>query len=249
MPRPSRHADFHADRPSVLVAGASGLVGRALIDQLLEDRNTGTVHALVRRTVEGLPDSKHLLTHVVDVAAPGYLPVAYECYICLGTTIKDAGSQEAFRAVDFDAVFAIASKAKEAGVSSLALVSALGADPASSVFYNQVKGEVEAAVASLGFDRLVIARPSLLAGDRKALGQRPRALEQALLALTRPVRALIPAAWRPIDARTLARAMVQAVRGDGPSVQILESAQLLDIGSATSGASARRQPSFVQTGY
>lgn len=220
-----------ADRPSVIVAGATGLVGRHLVRRLLADRHTGTVHALMRRDATGFQASSRLLKHVVDVSQPGALPLAYECYIALGTTIKDAGSQAAFRAIDHDAVLAIARAARACGVARMAVVSALGADPTSQVFYNRVKGETEAALATLGFERLVIGRPSLLMGDRRIIGQRTRWMELGVLRATGPLMPLLPARWRPIDAAVVARALVRSLRADGPSVQVLESGALQLAGS------------------
>jgi len=101
-------------------------------------------------------------------------PAVDDVFIALGTTIKVAGSREAFRAVDFDAVVAVARAARAAGATRLGVVSAMGADSRSPVFYNRVKGEMEDAVQGLGFETVVIARPSLLAGDRTALKQAPR---------------------------------------------------------------------------
>ena len=106
---------------------------------------------------------------MVNYAALAHLPAAQEAYCCLGTTIKVAGSPEAFRAVDLDAVLAFARAAQRAGATRLAVVSALGADPASRILYNRTKGEMEHALRDLGFSSLVIARPSLLAGNRRAL--------------------------------------------------------------------------------
>jgi uncharacterized protein YbjT (DUF2867 family) len=213
---------------TALLAGASGLVGRALLAQLLDDGHT--VHALLRREVADLPASPRLVQQVINFAQPPALPAAQALYIALGTTIKVAGSPAAFRAVDFDAVMAVARAAQAAGVTHCAVVSALGADAASRVFYNRVKGEMEVAMAAIGFKRLVIARPSLLAGARQALNQAPRWGEQLSLKLLAPVSALIPAAWRPIDAAVVARAMRHALAQTGPAVQIIESAQLQNLG-------------------
>lgn len=225
---------LQADRPSVIVAGATGLVGRELVRRLVADRNTGTVHAIVRRDVGDWPSSDRLLSHRVDYAADLTLPLAFECYVALGTTIRDAGSREAFRAVDLDMVVKVSAAARTAGVTRLALVSALGADPASSVFYNRVKGEAENAVAALDFERLVIARPSLLVGDRTRIGQRARMGETLARTATRTILPLIPPRLRPIDAAFVARAIVRALRGPGPRVQALESADLLAMGAPSS---------------
>lgn len=218
---------------SVWVAGASGLVGRALLQELL--RTPLQVHALVRKPIPGLDESPRLSQHRVDLRRAdlgGPLPPAHALYICLGSTIAQAGSREAFHAVDHDAVLNVARAARVLGVRRCAVVSALGADPHSAVFYNRVKGEMEASLQSLGFERLVIARPSLLDGERAALGQPSRLTERCTLALLRPVSGLIPARWRPIQARRVARAMMLALSQRGPAVQVMESAELQTLGAS-----------------
>ena len=140
------------------------------------------------------------------------MPRLDDAFIALGTTIKVAGSQEAFRAVDFDAVVAVAKAAKAAGASRLGVVSAMGASSKSSVFYSRVKGEMEEALSGLGFDTLVFARPSLLIGDRAALGQPVRSGEETGEKVARWLGPLIPANYRPINVKAVARALVQAVR-------------------------------------
>jgi uncharacterized protein YbjT (DUF2867 family) len=195
---------------SVLVAGGSGLIGRELLQILLADPSVSEVHALGRRE---LP-LRHpaLIQHRADFAALPALARVQEAFIALGTTIKVAGSQAAFRAVDFDAVVAVAKAARAAGATRLGVVSAMGADARSPVFYNRVKGEMEQAVGALGFETLVIARPSLLVGDREALGQPARAGEEIGLRVSRWLAPLIPANLRPIAAAAVARALVRAVR-------------------------------------
>lgn len=221
------------DTTGNLVAGATGLVGHALLDTLLATPG-GTVHALVRRPTAGLAGRTGLQVHQVDYQAPGLglarWPTASEAYCALGTTIGVAGSQAAFRAVDFDAVLAFARAAQAAGVQRLAVVSALGADAASRVFYNRVKGEAEEALAGLGLSRLVLGRPSLLAGPREALGQPRRWGERLALAATAPLAWALPARVRPIAATTVARALVAALRAEGPALQVLESADLARLG-------------------
>ena len=214
----------------VWIAGATGLVGRALLSQLLDKQLD--VHALLRRAAPDLPKSKYLHPHQVDFTrlALDALPAPQVVYICLGTTIGVAGSQAAFRAVDFDAVVNVAKAAKAAGARRCAVVSAMGASASSAVFYNRVKGETEQALGKLGFERLVIARPSLLLGERAALGQPTRAGEIWGERITRPIRGLIPAKWRPIEASRVAQAMAQAIAGDGPALEVLESDELQRLG-------------------
>lgn len=211
---------------TALLAGATGLVGRALATQWTQPE---PLHLLVRRATEP-PHPGHRV-HVVDFAALPPLPAAEKAFCCLGTTIKAAGSQAAFRAVDFDAVLAFARAAQRAGVKRFAVVSALGADPASRNFYTRVKGEAETALQALGFATLVIARPSLLAGNRAALGQPLRLGERIALAATAPLAGLIPKPWRPIAAERVARAMLLALAQGRPGVQVLESAALQDLGA------------------
>jgi uncharacterized protein YbjT (DUF2867 family) len=224
-------ADGPGTRAIVLLAGASGLVGRALLAQLL-DEDQATVHALLRRDVPDLPASRHLVRHMIDFAKPARAPRADALYIALGTTLRTAGSQAAFRAVDFDAVVNVARAACESGVKRCAVVSALGASARSGAFYNRVKGEMEAALRGLGFARLVIARPSLLAGARERLGQPARFGERLSLALLGPLGALVPASVRPIDAAVVARAMRAGLRRDGPTVEVIESGALQELGRA-----------------
>jgi len=218
---------------TVWIAGATGLVGRALLQELLEQPLD--VHALLRRPAGGWPISPRLHPHLVDFQAEPLatqaLPAPQAVFICLGTTIKVAGSQAAFRAVDFEAVLKVARAAKAAGARRCAVVSALGADPDSSVFYSRVKGEMEQALAALGFERLVIARPSLLAGERRALGQPERLGEVWGLRLARPLAGLIPARWRPIEAARVARSLALALQQAGPAVQRLESDALQRLGA------------------
>lgn len=209
-----------------LLAGATGLIGRAMVRGW---SGPGTLHLLVRRPIAEPGPNRQV--HVVNFNALPPLPAARDALCCLGTTIKVAGSPAAFRAVDHDMVLAFAHAAREAGVQRFALVSALGANARSRSFYNRVKGEVEDALEAMGFASLIFARPSLLAGDRAALGQTPRAAEDLALRLLGPVSGLIPAAWRPIPADTVARALQRALDDARPGVTVLESARLQSLGS------------------
>jgi len=192
-----------------IVAGSTGLVGRAILQGLLDDPRVVEAHALGRRALS----LKHpkLTVHVVDFKQLPALPAAGELYLALGTTIKDAGSQAAFRAVDYDANLAVAKAARICGVSRVGLVSALGADPRSRVFYSRVKGELEQELARMPFEGLVIARPSLLVGSREDLGQPSRRGEEIGFAIGRQFGFLIPANYKPIPATDVAGALLAAV--------------------------------------
>ncbi len=219
---------------TALLAGATGLIGRALLPLLLRSDLYEGVHVLVRRPLSEPPATPKLQVHVLDFAklpSPLPLPRVDDAYIALGTTIKVAGSEAAFRQVDFDFVVNTARAAKAAGARRLAVVSALGADVSSRVFYNRVKGDMEAALAQLGFESLSIAQPSLLVGDRAALGQPVRAGEVWATRLLGPLMGLVPAGVRPIRAAAVAAAMLAAVRAGRPGVQRLSSASMQRAGA------------------
>ncbi|MFM1988542.1 MAG: hypothetical protein RJA99_1499 [Pseudomonadota bacterium] len=214
-------------RRVALIAGATGLVGSRLLARLVAEPAYARVHAIGRRA---LPDAmrpagsgERLVEHVVgDLASPGRgapLPAVDDVYLCLGTTIRAAGSQEAFRRVDFDATVGIARLARRAGASRCVAISALGADAGSRIFYNRVKGETEAALAAIDFPSLTILRPSLLDGER--VERRPA--ERLSLVLSRPLARLIPARWRPVAADAVARCMLDAGLRGAPGRRVLES--------------------------
>lgn len=208
-------------RQSLLLAGASGLVGGHLAR--LASASGAHLWLPLRRPqphLSALPGARVLpwpLAHV---------PALDAALCALGTTLAVAGSREAFRAVDFDAVLLVARAAKAAGARRFGLVSALGADARSRVFYNQVKGEAEQAVADLGFETLVIAQPSLLLGERSALGQAHRPGEAWAQRLAPLVAPLTPLRWRPIAAEQVAAALWHGLGAAGPGVTRLDSAAL-----------------------
>jgi uncharacterized protein YbjT (DUF2867 family) len=206
-------------RRHALVAGSTGLVGRRLLQCLLDDAAFESVVALTRRPlaiphpklVEALIDFEHLPEFA--------LPAIDDYFCCLGTTIRKAGSQQAFREVDLVYPLELARMALAAGATRCFLVSAMGADPHSRVFYSRVKGELEAELARLSFGTLVVLRPSLLDGPREEF----RLGERAALAVLRPLAALLPARHRPVSADVVAHALVGAAHLAPPGRTILES--------------------------
>ncbi len=207
---------------SALIAGATGLVGRELLPMLLASPQHAQVYTLLRRPVPELATGGKLHTQVVDFAALPALSPVDDVFIALGTTIKVAGSQAAFRAVDFDAVVNTAKAARAAGATRLGVVSALGASATSGVFYNRVKGEMQDAVSTLGFESVVFVQPSLLVGDREKLGQPVRSGEVWGAKLL----GWLPRSVRPIPARQVAQALLREVVKGEPGVRVLQSRQL-----------------------
>ena len=218
---------------TLLLAGSTGLVGHQVLLQALQSAELQALHALVRKPPDAGagPADARLAYLTVDFLRLQGLPQAEAAVCALGTTIQVAGSQAAFRAVDFDAVLAFALAAHDAGVRRFALVSALGADVGSRVFYNRVKGEAEAALRTVGFDALLIARPSLLTGDRKARGQPDRRGERWGQAASAALGPLIPKTWRPIAADVVARALLRGLADAARGVQLLGSGALQTLGA------------------
>lgn len=223
-------------RRAALVAGASGLVGTALIERLLAGADYVNVIALARRPLAAAAD-RRLITVGAGYGAldqtlkPALAGIArqpeLDVYCCLGTTLRQAGSEAAFRRVDYDFVLALGHWASTQRARRFIVVSALGANPASGVFYNRVKGEMERDLRKLGLRALTIVRPSLLDGKRGEF----RPGEWLALVATRPLRGLIPAGVRPISAADVAQAMIDAACAD-PASEVIES-------SAMQGAARR----------
>ena len=226
MPTNTTSSPAHHPR-RVAIAGATGLVGQYLLQQLLADETISQVYALGRRE----PALRHpkLTALVVDFARLPTLPALDEVYLALGTTIRQAGSQSAFRAVDFEANLATAQAALAAGARRIALVSAAGANADSRIFYNRTKGELEEALMALAPDALLIARPALLLGDRGALGQPVRRLESWSQLLLLRVGHWLPSGWRPIAAEDVARALTSTL-ATSTGVSILGSAEMQYVG-------------------
>lgn len=193
----------------LLIAGASGLVGSNILQEALNDDSVAEVHVIGRRELS----VRHpkLTVQVVNFSAIPPLSPVDEVYLALGTTIKQAGSQSAFRAVDFDANFAVAQAGLAAGARRIGLVSAMMANSKSTVFYNRVKGELEDALTALSPDTLVIVRPSVIVGDRESLNQPRRFGEKIGIWLGQRLGSILPADYRPIQARFVARALLAQV--------------------------------------
>jgi uncharacterized protein YbjT (DUF2867 family) len=211
------------DQRKVLLAGASGLVGGLILQALLADRMVSEVHALARRPLSVRHSKLHV--HIVDFSRLPPLVQADEVYLALGTTIKVAGSQAAFRAVDLEANLAVVKAAYAAGSRRVGLVSAVAANAKSSMFYNRVKGELEVALKAMGLTALVIAQPSLLLDYRDGLQQPPRVGEQ----IAKLLAPLLPKAYRPVRARAVAQSLVKTVP-TAKGVVVLASNVLAEIG-------------------
>lgn len=213
---------------NILLAGASGLVGTYLQQHLLEDKNLKSLTTLVRSPQSGIhPKHEQVLVdfHLLDtlvIKAPQDV-----AFCALGTTIKKAGSKDAFYQVDFTFVESFALKAKELGVETFVFVSSMGADPNSMFYYNRVKGRIEERLKEIGFRSLYIVRPSLLLGPRKEkrLGEDFGKLVMKIFGF------LIPLKYKGIQGEVVAKAMIELSKESKAGVTIVESNILSRLGS------------------
>jgi len=200
---------------TALVAGATGLVGRRVVARLLRDPAYERVVVLTRRA----PAITHAqLTTVIsdfsDLAALGETLAADDVFCCLGTTLRRAGSREAFADVDCRMVVELARAARAAGAQQFLVISAVGASPHSLFFYSRVKGSMEAQVAQLGFPAVQILRPSLLLGEREERRPGEDFAQRTAPLLGRLTRGPLRR-YQPVTADAVAEAMLQlALRGE-----------------------------------
>lgn len=205
-----------------MLVGATGLIGSQLLDLLLSDKQYDRVLAVTRKPLE--KSNSRLINVVVDfdkLDKESGLK-ADDVFCCLGTTIKKVKTQEAFRKVDYEYPLQVARLTHENGARHFSLVSALGANAKSSIFYNRVKGETEDAISHLNFRSLHIFRPSLLLGSRSE----SRSGEDAAKTFYKIFGFLIPKKYKGIDSLKIAKAMLAYARNEEPGIFFHESAEL-----------------------
>ena len=208
---------------TALIVGATGLIGKQLLQLLLDDGYYEKVKAITRKPLEISHPKLENLVLDFDKLNEHYSDLkSDDVFCCLGTTIRIAKTKEAFRKVDFDYPVELGRLAKNHGASQYFLISALGADRNSSIFYNKVKGEAEEAIQQLSFHSLHIFRPSLLLGDR----QEQRAGEGAATVFFKLFGFLIPVKYKAIDSAKVARAMLHRAKMNTPGFHIIESKEL-----------------------
>jgi uncharacterized protein YbjT (DUF2867 family) len=201
---------------SVLILGATGLVGAECVRQFGESSHFARVIALARRPIA--PTSQRVETHVVDFERLDEAAARFRVshIVCaLGTTIKKAGTQERFRRVDYDYPLAAAKLGLREGARHYLLVSALGASARSRIFYSRVKGELEDAIRALPYRSVTIVRPSLLLGERPEL----RFGEQ----VAKLFAGVVPRRYRPVEGGAVAARLLRAALEDQPGVRVIES--------------------------
>ncbi|HEV8515709.1 MAG TPA: NAD-dependent epimerase/dehydratase family protein [Cyclobacteriaceae bacterium] len=206
-----------------LLAGSTGLIGSQLLELLLNDNQYSSVVAISRKPISSANAKlTNLVCELRDLSSHKSQLKADDVFCCLGTTIKKAKSKEAFRAIDLEAPLQMAKISKELGAKKFMLVSSLGANKNSGVFYNKVKGEVEGAIEQVGFETFHILRPSLLLGPRKE----ERAGEDAAKFFYKIFGFLVPKKYQAIESIKVARAMIAYSRQAQSGIFIHESGQL-----------------------
>lgn len=198
------------EQKTAIIAGASGLIGRSLIQLLLESKDYGQVIALVRKPL-GIQHEKlsEKTINFDELKEMEDFPQGDDIFCCLGTTMKKAGSKEAFYKVDFTYPYELAQRALKAGADRFFLVSAMGAKLKSKIFYNRVKGDLEDKISFLNYRTIYIFKPGLLRGKR----EESRPGESFAQAITRIIPFIGP--WKkyhPIKAEKVADAMMKVAK-------------------------------------
>lgn len=212
---------------TALIAGASGLTGGYLLNLLLESPAYSLVIAYVRKS-SGIthPKLKEIVVNWETLQEP---VVADDIFCCLGTTIKKAGSQEAFRKVDFQYPLQLAQIQFRGGSQQFMLVSAIGADSKSSIFYSRVKGELENALQAIGYKSVHIFRPSFIAGPRKESRPGER-IGLAIFSFVAPLFIGPLKKYAPIHAEHIAQAMMRIAQKNEPGIHVYDSAVTNELG-------------------
>lgn len=192
-----------------LIIGATGATGKDLLLKLIEDSHFTEVHVFGRRELNIKSDK--ITTHIVNFDHPEdwkHLVTGDVAFSCLGTTLKDAGSKEAQRKVDYDYQFNFAKSARENNVEDFVLVSSYGANPKSKIFYSRMKGELEEAIKNLHFNKLTIFNPGML--DRKDTDRTGEVLGARIIKFVNKLGCL--ESQKPLPTNVLAQAMVNAAK-------------------------------------
>lgn len=204
-----------------MLLGATGLVGQECLRLLIEDDSVSRVVVLARRPLLPSLSALKVEEHVIDFAELASCGAFFDVdqVICaLGTTLKKTPSRDEYRAIDFNYPVTAARLALEHGTRHFLIVSAVGANSKSPLFYNRLKGEVEDALKSMPFRSVTIAQPSVLIGERVE----PRLSEKIAWSLA----FLTPARYRPVHASSVAGALVRAARKDEPGVRVIPNKEM-----------------------
>ena len=210
---------------AVLLVGATGLVGRECLRLLLSDHAVARIEVVARRALSPDVRSPKLSTHIIDFDHLNEYDELFtvDAIICaLGTTIRQAGSRTRFRTIDLEYPLDFARLGRRRGCSHFLVVSSLGANPKSRIFYNRVKGELEDGLRELDYPCLTIVRPSLLLGPRAE----QRLGEEVAKRVSKWLGPLVPRPFKPVEAHAVAIALVRAAKNPCSGIRVIESSEL-----------------------
>ncbi len=215
---------------TALVLGATGLIGSAVVSHLLDDPDYGEIRVLARRAYPMQhPKLRVTAADPLTLSEQGHLFRVSDVFCCLGTTIRKAGSQDAFRLVDYTLPLEAGKLTGENGGLNFLLITSIGANPRSKVFYTRVKGEIEEAVSKLPVPGIHIFRPSMLLGKREEVR-----LGEVFGGVAMRIGAVFMGGkwkkYRPIKAETVARALVWVAKEGVGGFRIYESDTIEDLG-------------------
>ena len=216
------------DDKIAIIAGASGLVGSCLLNLLLSDRTYRSVIVLTRKSLKkSHPRLKEIVVSFDQLDDVQNELCADHIYCCLGTTMKKAGSREAFRKVDYQYPLKLARVTKHQGASYFLLISSLGADKNSMIFYSRTKGDIEESVARLNFSSYGIFRPSLILGNRneRRMGEE---ISKFIVRISQFLLVGPLKKYRGVQAESIARAMVFYAKDDESGMKIIESQEIVN---------------------
>ncbi|MFV8259757.1 oxidoreductase [Bdellovibrio bacteriovorus] len=207
----------------ICIAGATGLVGHELLLLLAHLDEVSSIKAVSRSPMGRIPPHvENIILNFDSLDQRKDLLKAGVFICCLGTTIKKAGSQEAFRKVDYEYVVSFAKVAEACGAQKLLVISAMGADAESGIFYNRVKGEMENELRKLKIPQIEIFRPSLILGERKE-SRTGEDIAQKLSPILNKLMVGPLKKYRAIKANTIARAMAIATLNFHPGFHVYKS--------------------------
>ncbi len=209
---------------TALIAGATGLIGKELVQRMLQSDQYNLIYLISRKPCGIVHEKIHEI--ILDFEKIGQITLENpvdEAFCTLGTTMKQAGSREKFRKVDLEYVLSFATLAKTAGAGKFLVISSMGANSKSSVFYNSIKGLAEEGLKNLGFKHLVILHPSLLLGKRPE----PRFTELLGTIVMKAFRFLIPDNYKAIEASRVAEKMLEMADKANEGVTVVESGEII----------------------
>jgi uncharacterized protein YbjT (DUF2867 family) len=212
---------------TVVLVGATGLIGNALLHELIQEPKVSEIRIFVRRNIEGLPEKvKQIVTDFQDLAVIKEQVVGDVIYCCVGTTRKKTPDLTDYRNIDFGINIGMAKLAKENGISTVHLISAMGASTTARIFYSKLKGEIEEALKELHFTNCYIYQPSMLIGARKE-SRRMEFIAQKLMLLFEGLRLLPKNEYHSIRAESIAKSIVKTLEKEVEGIHIQRYQQMM----------------------